>query len=235
MKPTDNIAKNLRIDRLTIYIMFFLLPVDMLNGVLLTNDINLPLSVSQILKMLLLFLMFISFIKYPKYLFYSVGLSIILLIPTIFQIIQFKGISLIFKDLIKISKYLIPVFSFFFFYIYLKKSTASLIFKLVYFSYFILIGNILIKHVGFGYPMYNYDDIGSKGFFYAGNEISALLLILSSMVSFKIWNRNKYLYVLTALLNVFVALTISSKTSLFGIVLILSFLVRSDQLSAKVE
>jgi hypothetical protein len=220
MKPTDNIAKNLRIDRLTIYIMFFLLPVDMLNGVLLTNDISLPLSVSQILKMLLLFLMFISFIKYPKYLFYSVGLSIILLIPTFFQIIQFKGISLIFKDLIKISKYLIPVFSFFFFYIYLKKSPASLIFKLVYFSYFILIGNILIKHVGFGYPMYNYDDIGSKGFFYAGNEISALLLILSSIVSFKIWNRNKYLYVLTALLNVFVALTISSKTSLFGIVLI---------------
>ena len=114
VKPTENISKNLGIDRLTVYIMFFLLPVDMLNGVLLTNDISLPLSVSQILKMLLLFLMFISFIKYPKYLFYSVGLSIILLIPTFFQIIQFKGISLIFKDLIKISKYLIPVFSFFF-------------------------------------------------------------------------------------------------------------------------
>lgn len=215
-----NLIYKLPLDKSIIYLMLFLLPIDMVNGFLLTNNIILPISISQAFKMLIVLLIFLNLAKYPKQFFLSIFIILVLMVPSFFQLFKNLDFSLLMNDLIKITKYVIPIFAFLFFRNYLKKNTSRLVFKLVNFSYFILVINILLKHLGIGYPMYSFGDIGSKGFFYAGNEISALLLILSSIVSFNIWNQNKYVYVLIALLNVIVALTISSKTSVFGIILL---------------
>lgn len=103
----------------------------------------------------------------------------------------------------------------------MDESGIRKLFKLVQFSYIILAGNILLKYVGLGYPMYEYGNIGSKGFFYAGNEISALLVILSSMIAFNYWHNNKKLnYFLFWAFTLFIGLTISSKTGVVGILLV---------------
>ena len=200
--------------------MFLLLPVDMVNGVFLTNGIILPISVSQALKLVIVLLIFFSLIRYPKQLFLLFFLIIVLLIPSFFQILKSFNVVFLVNDLIKINRYIIPFYGFFFFQNYFKNNSGSLVFKMIHFSYFVLVVNILLKHVGLGYPMYEFGDIGSKGFFYAGNEISALLLILSSIISFNLWSRNRIFYVVIALFNIFVALSIASKTSVFGILLI---------------
>ncbi len=200
--------------------MFLLLPVDMVNGVLLTNGIILAISVSQALKLVIVLLIFFSLIRYLKQLFLLFFLIIVLLIPSFFQILKSFNVVFLVNDLIKINRYIIPFYGFFFFQNYFKNNSGSLVFKMIHFSYFVLVVNILLKHVGLGYPMYEFGDIGSKGFFYAGNEISALLLILSSIISFNLWSRNRIFYVVIALFNIFVALSIASKTSVFGILLI---------------
>ncbi len=216
----ENSILNLSLDKVILYLMFLFLPVDMVNGFLLMNEIILPISVSQVLKLTVIFLIFLSLIKFPKHLFLSIFLIITLLIPSIIQLLKNFNLSLLINDLIKISRYIIPFYGFFFFKNYLKKYSVKLVFTMIHFSYIVLVVNILLKHLGIGYPMYKFGDIGSKGFFYAGNEISALLLILSSIISFNLWKRNKFIYVLITLFNIIVALSIASKTSVFGVLLI---------------
>jgi hypothetical protein len=162
-------------------------------------------------------------IKPAKLIFVFASFSL-LLAPTFYQLyIGNKGVSLLF-DIIKISKYITPLVCFMFFVDVIKndhQKNINLIFKLVNFSYLILIGNIFLKYIGLGYPMYEFGKIGSKGFFYAGNEISALLIILSSIIAYRLWmNNSKLKYFLFLLLNIVVGVTVSSKTGIFGIIIV---------------
>ncbi len=212
------------LDRFIIMLMFALLPVDMINGVLLTKGVNLPISIGQFFKLVILFFLLFRFMFYPKQFIFAVGFTLLLFIPTIYQLLKGFEKAIVFDDFIKISKYLTPLYSFLFFVSYIKKSRESeleFFLKFIKFSYIILIVNILIKHIGLGYPMYEFGSIGSKGYFYAGNEVSALLIILSSILGFVIWKSgNKTNYLLFAALTLLSGLTISSKTGVGGILLV---------------
>lgn len=204
--------------------MFALLPFDMLNGFLLQNNVNLPISLGQLFKLLILFFLFLRLLFYPRALFVSIVLTLLLLIPTIYQLIIGFEKSFVFADIIKISKYLTPVFSFVFFVNFIKsyeEKGLALLLKLVKFSYIVLIGNIFLKYVGLGYPMYEFGNIGSKGFFYAGNEVSALLIIVSSILGYQLWSQNSRLnYLLFVVLSLFAGLTVSSKTGTVGLLIV---------------
>ena len=212
------------LDSYILLIMFLLLPIDMLNGIFLKNGIVLPLSIGQFFKIIILLFVLVRLsIKPAKLIFVFASFSL-LLAPTFYQLyIGNKGVSLLF-DIIKISKYITPLVCFMFFVDVIKndhQKNINLIFKLVNFSYLILIGNIFLKYIGLGYPMYEFGKIGSKGFFYAGNEISALLIILSSIIAYRLWmNNSKLKYFLFLLLNIVVGVTVSSKTGIFGIIIV---------------
>lgn len=208
--------------------MFALLPVDMLNGILLKKGINLPMSIGQTYKLLILAFLFFRFIYKPKLLLFALGITFLLFVPSIYQSIKLGEFGFLFDDIIKISKYLAPLFFFLFFVDYIKRADEPKVRKLirlVQFSYFILGINILLKYVGLGYPMYEFGNIGSKGFFYAGNEISVLLVVLSSIIAFDLWNSKKRIqYFLFWIVTLFIGLTISSKTGVVGIALIFLFI-----------
>ena len=212
------------LDSYILLIMFLLLPIDMLNGIFLKNGIVLPLSIGQFFKIIILLFVLVRLsIKPAKLIFVFASFSL-LLAPTFYQLYMGnKGVSLLF-DIIKISKYITPLVCFMFFVDVIKndhQKNINLIFKLVNFSYLILIGNIFLKYIGLGYPMYEFGKIGSKGFFYAGNEISALLIILSSIIAYRLWmNNSKLKYFLFLLLNIVVGVTVSSKTGIFGIIIV---------------
>ena len=218
------IIKTKQLDQLIICTMFALLPVDMITGIMLKNNILLPISIGQLYKLLIILLLFFRFIFSLKLLSTSLILTIMLTLPSIHQIFFFHGKTMFIPDLIKISKFLMPVYCFLFFTEYLRqasKSKEQLLFKLINFSYWLLVINILVKHIGLGYPAYDYGDIGTKGFFFAGNEISALLIVLSAIKGYKLWMNSKKLYFYLFLaLNLFAGLTISSKTAILGIILI---------------
>ena len=196
-----------------------LLPIDTINGILLHNNIPLPISVAQVYKSILLILLVFKIAFRPRFLLYTLLVFCVLFIPSIYQIFKLKQISHLFPDVIKISRYLTIILSFYFFANYFQNNRGEkLIFKVIYISYAVVVVNILLKYLGLGYPMYPFNNIGSRGFFFAGNEISVLLLILSAIIGKQLWIQRRYiLYFIIGFLSIFTALTISSKTSMIGV------------------
>lgn len=211
------------LDMLIIILFIGLLPIDTINGFLLHNNVSLPISVAQLYKSLLLILLVLKIAFRPSFLLYTFFIFCILFFPSIYKVFKDSTMSHLFPDIIKISRYLTIILSFYFFTNYFQNQRGeNIIFQIVYLSYAVVVVNILVKYIGLGYPMYNYDDIGSRGFFFAGNEISVLLLILSAIIGKRLWMQNKYfLYFTIGLLTVFTALTISSKASMIGAIIIL--------------
>ena len=212
------------IDTFMVLLMFALLPVDMINGMLLTNNINLPISLSQSYKFLLLLCLLIRFTLTLRLLITTLIITFCLLIPSLYQLIVGSEGSYFFIDFITLSKYLAPFLCFLFFVDMIKRN-GEIVFRhllmLVQFSYLVLMINIFVKYIGLGYPAYKSGGIGTKGFFYAGNEISALLIILSAILAFVIWKRGfKLKYYMFLAINLIAGLTISSKTAILGILLV---------------
>ena len=218
--------KEKQLDSFIILLMFALLPIDMINGIMLKNGIILPVTLGQMFKLFIVGALFCRFyIHNIKLLRISCVLFLVMLMPSIYQaIIQVKT-GFIFSDIVKVGKYLTPLFTFFFFRTIIKRGEPleiKRLFKLVWFSYFVLVGNILIKYLGVGYPMYSTGSIGSKGFFFAGNETSALFIILSSILAYKIYlNKKQWTFYFFMLFNLFVGISISSKTGILGMLLLM--------------
>ena len=66
------------------------------------------------------------------------------------------------------------------------------------------------------------ENIGSIGFFIAGNELSGLILILSGFLLYYCWNHFKHRYVLFSLLLLFLSLIKSTKTAILGEIILIS-------------
>lgn len=215
------------IDGLIIFLLFFNLPIDMVNGILLNSGVVLPMSVSQLYKLLILVLIFFRLATFPGIGIFVLGLAyFILFLSSVIQSISTTTINFLMDDFIKISKYLTPFIAFFYFQTIFKKkippNLLKLIFFWIYFSYIVLAINILITLIGLGFPMYEAGNIGTRGFFFAGNEISAILLILCAFIAYQIWyiRKNKFLYVVFLVFNVFLSILITSKTSVLGVFII---------------
>ncbi len=213
-----------KIDYWIVSLLLLLLPVDMINGILLHNNIILPISISQIYKVFILFFFLVRILVYPNKTLIVLVLIATLFFPTLYQIIRQGEASFIVSDTIKLLRYLLPLFSFMFFSALFKKynpENHQRAFQLIKFSYIVLVINIFIKYLGLGYPMYSNGNIGSRGFFNAGNELSVLLVILCSILAYNLWIQNKTKkYCLFLVLNVFVGISLSSKTGLLGILLV---------------
>ncbi|GGE02393.1 hypothetical protein GCM10010831_00190 [Psychroflexus salis] len=231
-----NKTLSINLDYYIILLMFLLIPIDMLNGVLITKVVSLPITVGQAYKLFIIFLILFRLFTKPLFVNFFFLLISLLFIPTIYQLFKTYQFSIITKDIIKIFRYTTPILSFVFFATIYKSNNVFLHKKinvLVAFSFYLTCASILLKYVGFGYPMYNYGNIGSKGFFYAGNEISVLLLIMSAFLAKNLWVKNfKINYFFTFLLSFITALGIGSKTALFGILLIF-FLIPIKRISLK--
>ena len=215
-----------KIDTYIFFLIFALLPVDMINSVMLRNAIILPITLGQVFKLVIIAVIFFRFFLFNfKLLVTSFLMFLLILLPTFYQMLVQLDASFLFSDIVKVSRYLTPLFSFFFFKDFIVRQDPielKKLFKLVWFSYIVLVVNILIKYIGLGYPMYKAGDIGSKGFFYAGNETSALLIILTSILAYKILlTKERWKFYIFMVFSLFVGLSISSKTGVLGILLVL--------------
>jgi hypothetical protein len=193
----------------------------MLNGVLLQNNINLPISISQLYKIIILVLMLIRIlgtttiaIIYFAFITFCLG--------SVVQALTSFSFGFVFQDFIKTTKYLSLLIAFFYFKRIFQENNSKIVEKVFYwleFSFWVFSFNIVIKLLHLGYPMYEYGEIGTRGFFYAGNEISSLLLVTYGIIAHKILivNQNRIKFFFFFLFNIFLAILISSKTSVLGI------------------
>lgn len=95
-----------------------------------------------------------------------------------------------------------------------------------YFSFLILLFNLLAGVLGFGFSSYGGEDdesaIGVKGFFFAGNEVSGLFLILFSYALARAWSaKRKIYYLMLAPITVISGVLIATKAAMIaGLLLI---------------
>ncbi|MDM1043717.1 O-antigen ligase family protein [Myroides sp. 1354] len=219
----------IKIQDIDVIIWALLLPIliiDSVNGLLYENNISTPFSISQIYKLGIVGLFVLRLVKTPKYLLMVFALFGYMIFPSCVQ--WLKGMidwKVIIQDLIFAFKYLIIVIAFFYFQVVFSTVNRYEIpkyFVWIKLSYWILAFNLSLKLVGLAYPMYTNGNIGSRGWFIAGNEISALLIILSCILAYYYWviNKNWKFFVLYGLVSFLLGLLISSKTGLLGIVLV---------------
>lgn len=224
-------AKNkafLSFDWVIILAMFFLLPIDMINGILLKGGVEFPISIGQIYKLFVLVLISIRLLVNPKTDFLILIFFLVLFsIPSWIQFLKNDTYTLriLFDDFIKLSKYISIFLALVYFtrvYRFPRKRTRILLKNWFVFSYIVFAVNILLKYVGLGFPFYNYDNTGTTGFFYAGNEISALHLVLYAILAYHLYEikNKKTLFYLFFLFNLFLGITITSKTAMLGVVLV---------------
>ena len=207
-------------DTIIFVLLFGLLPIDMLNGFLLREvGVAPPVTVAQLYKIFILALLFISINSTEKVIFIS--FFGVLLLPTVYQVVSSFDLKLVFPDAVKVIKYLGSVLAFFYFRTIFthKRHLLKWVFRWFLFSFLILVINISLKLFGLGFPMYAMDtlEIGSKGFFYAGNEVSGVLIILSSflMYWFQLYNK-KMLFFIISVVAILTGLYITSKTAILG-------------------
>lgn len=203
------------------YIMNFWLLIDCINGFFLANHIGIPLS--QIYKIIILGILFIGLAKLKGGISY---ICIILLYLAV--LITHLAINII-KPTIGITlnhimKFLTTILIYTFIVEYVKVNpynTYPLIKKILTINTIILVINILLGLLGFGYSAY-VEGLGYRGFFYAGNELSGLMTILFPYMLYQTGERYSYKslkYISSAILFLITAALLGTKTSLLMILL----------------
>jgi hypothetical protein len=141
------------------------------------------------------------------------------------------------ETIILFSKFLMTVLI----YIYFRKLFAteinilSKIDKIIIINFIIVVFNVLILGImGIGFASYKGEDIyTSKGFFYAGNELSALAIILFSYMIFKSYSAKwKYRKLLFPILFA-TAFYLGSKTMIIGTIVLCLLIPRITNSTVK--
>jgi len=218
----------MKIDSYILLLFYPLLLIDSINGFFLLHGSHLP--VSQAYKLLLIVVVILRLSYMSRNLFLTV------LFFLIYTIVQIYLSMIIFQSstgetvgyLTNIFKFLLFVFSFLYFnkLLSLDLSIIQNIRNILTFNFVVVIFNLVLGLAGYGFPVYSIEDgevsIGVKGFFFAGNEISGVFIILSSlMIAFYLPKIKKPFYAYTALFVLFLfSATLATKTAIGGVFLI---------------
>ncbi|MEA2018798.1 MAG: O-antigen ligase family protein [Campylobacterota bacterium] len=92
-------------------------------------------------------------------------------------------------------------------------------------SFSVISFNMIVGALGYGYAQYGRNDIGTRGLFYAGNEVGGLLITTSIFVlSYFLLKKEFYKYLSISLIILTLAVLLTSKVALFGSALIIFIL-----------
>lgn len=207
------------IDYCVFWLICYVLVFDSVTGYFLNKDIHLP--VSQIMKFLLLAMLIVRVMLFNKarfaaliYVQYSLAIIIFFLLAKTERYTD---------TLVLYSKFLLTVFVFLYFKMLFRtdpQATLQKVDKIMLINLIVLIINIIVFGIlGIGFSQYD-DAIGSKGFFFAGNELSAVLIIFFAyyiaksltLKGIRKWGLNFTLLVL--------AVYSATKTGMLGFVLL---------------
>jgi len=208
--------------------------IDALSG-FFVQQIGVNLRLSQVLK-IIIYLLFMTYIlKVNRFLFFSLTLLLFVFLVNpiimVWSYNSFNAVSFDFPTLLRIN---MIIASTAFFLITAQKDPVLFqrnMKRTLYFSFFIVCLNVLIGYLGYGFYSYPSEEFGFKGFFVAGNELSALFILLSSFVLFEVWNAKgiSVRYLLISFFVLLVGVSIGTKAgaafsvvSIFIIPLIIS-------------
>jgi hypothetical protein len=218
----------MKIDSLIVFLFYPLLLVDSINGFFLLNNFSFP--VSQLYKTALLGLLCIRiFLLSPGLFIYLLSMLTFIFLQT-FTVLFYIGISYEGPMTLPVTflKFFLFLLSFFYFKIALEKSLVTIesIKKICLFNLAIIVGNLLLGFMGLGFSVYTSSDsevsVGVKGFFFAGNELSAVYtLLVSVFLAFytESIKKRSSLYILILILFIFSA-SLATKSAIGGMLIL---------------
>lgn len=213
------------IDLLILLLLSYVVLVDMTNGFFMMNYVKLPIS--QVFKLLVLILFFLR-LSFTKDFLIVLLIFFVFLIGPIHGLLVSKNLSNFGNDLVVSTKWANVPISFFFFknlfqsphFVQIKKNVITMIRRSVIF----IAINLFIGVLGYGMAFYNHgynNAVGTKGFIYAGNELTILILSLGfSIASYFYLNKRIKPFLLCLALFFGFSFFIVSKTVLLGVILV---------------
>ncbi|MEO3680213.1 O-antigen ligase family protein [Rheinheimera sp. FR7-31] len=216
------------LDRLLCRLIPWFLLVDCLNGALL-QTLGSSYGLAAGYKLILLLLMALSLtIQQPRWLL-LIALSWLTLL--IGPMLQWPALPArwALADLQLTLKLLSPLLALAYLYALAQRSSvlaARLLKHSLLLSSLVLLLNALAGIAGLGFTAYQPLDgvaqsfLGIKGFFYSTNELSAVLLVLTAALLCLSWQHKRY-YALVSGCALLLALSLLTKTGLFGVMLLI--------------
>jgi hypothetical protein len=217
------------LDHAIIFMAKWYLLIDALNGFMLSQlGQGLPLSIGY--KSILLALMLASLLQQRHANLWFIPVSIVLLLLGPFYSLVLTGATAGFSyDVSMVLKLLSPVIAaMYFYYLSLRapQYAWSSLHQVLHLAFLIVLANLLIGQFGYGFTAYQPNDylpdqnLGTKGFFKATNELSALLLVLSGYLFAYYWPRHKVKFSVALICCIFCGKALLTKTGLAGVVLL---------------
>ncbi|WP_042150736.1 MULTISPECIES: O-antigen ligase family protein [unclassified Pseudoalteromonas] len=194
---------NYSIFQFTFLLLGCSLAIDTLTG-FFVSGLGLDLKLSAMFKFGLLILLIFALACYSrKNIIILFSLMLTLLIGPLFNLINTYDVMGFLFDFSYVIKILTPLMIFLFCIEVIKRWPDNAYrygLKVFYFSFCVLLFNIIAGILGFGFSSYGSKDgevsIGIKGFFYAGNEVSGLFVLLFSFILSAAWNSPRKIYFL---------------------------------------
>ena len=219
-------AKANLVSRLVFPLLSVFLAVDSLNGFMMLG-LGLDASLSAIYKSFLLSILMIYLCLFlpRKMIVILVAFCALSLgeIVSVFSLDTNGGkLSFLFQHILKV---LSPLILFYFLIDRLKRDTDffARILAVIKINGFIFLSNMLAGYFGLGFSTYGQggeNSVGSKGYFYAGNEISALLVVFCAFFVASAYIRNRLNYALMSILYISIGFLVSTKTAILASVLL---------------
>ena len=210
------------IDLLIVLIASGFCAVDTVNGWMQMNEISLPLSISQIYKfpLLILFCSRIFLSKRVEGWYVLVTLFIFSFYYTYHSLSQnFIDHLADFTINLKVSLFFFACF----YFVNLARSRPDFyriwFDRIVTANFVALFINIVLGAFGFGFKQY-WGGIGSVGFLYAGNEVSALMLFMATFIFSKAWGKGILWYGLSGILLFGMSVLAATKVAILGMMIL---------------
>jgi hypothetical protein len=212
----DTAMQRIVIENILIFFFSFYVFIDMINGYLLRNGF---FSISLIFKTITLLFVMIYLLTNKntiKYVVFAVGLILLYLI---IHIIILSNVVLAIKGLDWMVKFLAIFIFYIFFSKLIRENKIDKVIKIIIYSFIFLCLNFTIGYLGYGYPMYGTDEtsIGTRGLIYAGNEISAAVIISGAILQMYFIVQKKYVkFLLIGIMMMAMGALLTSKVSILA-------------------
>jgi len=206
--------------QLTMIMIGFSLFVDSVNGFFL-EGLGIDPKLSAMYKLLMLIMILFQIASYSQRTFtYLLTLITTLMIgPALNLIESHDGVGLL-EDFIALIKLLTPLVVFIYISLVASIDNQRVIkygIRALQAAFLILLGNLVLGTMGFGYASYSTGDVGVKGFFYAGNEVSGLFIVLFAWFLHQAWQKNSITkYAIASGLTMLFGLLIATKAAMLA-------------------
>jgi hypothetical protein len=219
----SNSNQKMIIEKILIFLVSSFILLAMINGYLLRNGF---FSIALIIKSFT-FVIVITYLMMSKRSLEKVMVIMgIIVFYLLIHIFITSDILLSLKGLDWLIKFFSIVIFYIFFSKFISENKEDKIIKIVTYSFIFLCINFLIGYLGYGYSMYGTDEtsIGTRGLIYAGNEISAAIIVSGAILQMYYIEQRKYLkFLFIGILMMAMAALLTSKVSIVASILITLF------------